>query len=142
MHSREILGIARRYTFAFGKGYLSTFLSTLSMVGLVLAIALLIIVLSVMNGFDKEMRERILNLVPHVTVYSHLPIDHWQDKAAIISAHPEVATVSAFSHFDALLMRAGAIGIPVARRIGAVPARCQRAYSRQCYRRESGREAR
>ena len=47
VHSREILGIASRYTFAFGKGYLSTFLSTLSMAGLVLAIALLVIVLSV-----------------------------------------------------------------------------------------------
>lgn len=116
MRSAEILGIARRYTFAFGKGYLSTFLSTLSMAGLVLAIALLIIVLSVMNGFDKEMRERILGLVPHVTVYSHLPISAWQEKAAIISAHPNVQSVSAFSQFDALVMRGA--DIETARIIG------------------------
>ena len=109
MRSAEILGIARRYTFAFGKGYLSTFLSTLSMAGLVLAIALLIIVLSVMNGFDKEMRERILGLVPHVTVYSHLPISEWQEKAAIIADHPNVQSVSAFSQFDALVMRGAEI---------------------------------
>ena len=56
------------------------------MLGLVLAISLLIIVLSVMNGFDKEMRERILSLVPHITVYSHLPIAQWQDPAAAISS--------------------------------------------------------
>ncbi|MBE9539202.1 MAG: ABC transporter permease, partial [Proteobacteria bacterium] len=67
----EITRLSLRYTFAFGRGYLSTFLSSLSMLGLVLAIALLIIVLSVMNGFDKEMRERILGLVPHVTIYSY-----------------------------------------------------------------------
>lgn len=116
MRSAEILGIARRYTFAFGKGYLSTFLSTLSMAGLVLAIALLIIVLSVMNGFDKEMRERILGLVPHVTVYSHLPISQWREKAAIISAHPNVRSVSAFTQFDALVMRGA--DIETARVIG------------------------
>ena len=116
VNSREILRIARRYTFAFGKGYLSTFLSTLSMVGLVLAIALLIIVLSVMNGFDKEMRERILGLVPHVTVYSHLPIANWQDRARIISQHAEVQAVAAFSQFDALLMHGG--DIETARLVG------------------------
>jgi lipoprotein-releasing system permease protein len=116
VNSAEIFRIARRYTFAFGKGHLSTFLSLLSMTGLVLAIALLIIVLSVMNGFDKEMRERILSLVPHVTVYSHLPIADWRDKAEIISAHPDVRSVSAFSHFDALIMRGG--DIETARVIG------------------------
>lgn len=109
MNSSEIVSVARRYTFAFGKGYLSTFLSTLSMAGLVLAIALLIIVLSVMNGFDKEMRERILGLVPHVTVYSHVPITAWEDKAAMLTEHPEVVSITPFSHFDALLMHAGTI---------------------------------
>ncbi|MFK8048885.1 MAG: lipoprotein-releasing ABC transporter permease subunit [Halioglobus sp.] len=109
MNSSEIVSVARRYTFAFGKGYLSTFLSTLSMAGLVLAIALLIIVLSVMNGFDKEMRERILGLVPHVTIYSHVPITAWEDKAAMLTEHPEVVSITPFSHFDALLMHAGTI---------------------------------
>lgn len=109
VNSSDIISIARRYTFAFGKGYLSTFLSALSMAGLVLAIALLIIVLSVMNGFDKEMRERILGLVPHVTVYSHVPITAWEEKAALINEHPDVVSITPFSHFDALLMHAGTI---------------------------------
>ena len=61
MNWAERVGVARRYTFAFGQGHLSTFLSSLSMLGLVLAIALLIIVLSVMNGFDRELRQRILD---------------------------------------------------------------------------------
>ena len=75
MSGWERLRIAIRYTFAFGGGHLSTFLSTLSMLGLVLAISLLIVVLSVMNGFDKEMRERILGMVPHVTLHSAIPVE-------------------------------------------------------------------
>jgi len=101
----EILRIALRYTFAFGRGHLSTFLSSLSMLGLVLAIGLLIIVLSVMNGFDKEMRERILALVPHVTVYSHTPIVDWREQAQTLAQHPDVVEVTPFTQFDALFMR-------------------------------------
>jgi lipoprotein-releasing system permease protein len=112
----ERLRIARRYTFAFGQGHLSTFLSSLSMLGLVLAIGLLIIVLSVMNGFDKEMRERILRLVPHVTLYSHTPIADWEEQVSLVQQHPEVLEVTPFTQFDALFMRGG--DIETARGIG------------------------
>jgi lipoprotein-releasing system permease protein len=105
LNATQILRFSKRYTFAFGKGYLSTFLSSLSMAGLVLAISLLIIVLSVMNGFDKEMRERILGLVPHITVYSQQAIANWQEEAAIIERHPEVTNVAPFTQFDALFIR-------------------------------------
>ncbi|MBT4518366.1 MAG: lipoprotein-releasing ABC transporter permease subunit [Halieaceae bacterium] len=101
----EILRVSLRYTFAFGRGHLSTFLSSLSMLGLVLAIALLITVLSVMNGFDKEMRERILSLVPHITIYSQLPMSQWQEQLSLVSGHPGVTAVTPFTQFDALLMR-------------------------------------
>jgi lipoprotein-releasing system permease protein len=101
--------IAVRYTFAFGQGHLSTFLSSLSMLGLVLAIALLIIVLSVMNGFDREMRERILSLVPHITLYSHEPMLDWQALREVSLQHPAVLEVSPFTQFDALFMRGGKI---------------------------------
>ena len=110
--------VALRYTFAFGQGYLSTFLSTLSMLGLVLAIALLIVVLSVMNGFDREMRERILSLVPHITLYSHQPMQDWQGIEQRIVAHPDVVSVSPFTQFDALFMRGA--DIETARGVGIV----------------------
>jgi len=112
----EIIRLSLRYTFAFGRGYLSTFLSSLSMAGLVLAIALLVIVLSVMNGFDKEMRERILGLVPHVTLYSYTPMQNWQEQAALVKQHNEVVSVTPFAQFDALFMRAG--DIETARGVG------------------------
>ena len=101
----ERLRIAVRYTFAFGGGHLSTFLSTLSMLGLVLAISLLIVVLSVMNGFDKEMRERILGMVPHITLHSTIPIENWREQVALVARHPDVVEVTPFTEFDALFMR-------------------------------------
>jgi lipoprotein-releasing system permease protein len=103
------LRIAVRYTFAFGQGHLSAFLSSLSMLGLILAISLLIIVLSVMNGFDKEMRERILALVPHITVYSSSPIADTAADIATITKNPAVVSVAPFAQFDALLMNGKAI---------------------------------
>jgi lipoprotein-releasing system permease protein len=106
---REILRIAVRYSFAFGKGHLSTFLSSLSMLGLVLAITLLITVLSVMNGFDKEMRERILSLVPHISVLSYQGLRDWQPEAARLAQHPDVLAVEPFVRFDALFLRGEAI---------------------------------
>jgi lipoprotein-releasing system permease protein len=101
----ERLRIAIRYTFAFGQGHLSAFLSSLSMLGLVLAISLLIIVLSVMNGFDKEMRERILALVPHITLYSSSPITDWHRDVELLERHPDVTAVAPFAQFDALITR-------------------------------------
>jgi lipoprotein-releasing system permease protein len=100
----ERLRIAVRYTFAFGQGHLSAFLSSLSMLGLVLAISLLIIVLSVMNGFDKEMRERILSLVPHITVYPDSPFADGRPIITALQAHPSVVSVAPFAQFDALVM--------------------------------------
>jgi len=116
----ERLRIAVRYTFAFGQGHLSAFLSSLSMLGLVLAISLLIIVLWVMNGFDKEMRERILSLVPHITVYPDAPVADAATVAATIQDHPSVVSVAPFAQFDALIVRG--THIETVRGIGLDPA--------------------
>ena len=59
--------IAIKQTLDPGPG-LSAFLSRVSIVGMALAIALLLAVQSVMNGFDREMRDRILSLVPHIQI--------------------------------------------------------------------------
>lgn len=58
-------------------GGLVSFISGLSMVGLVLGVALMIVVMSVMNGFDRELRERILGIMPHATVYNASPEIDW-----------------------------------------------------------------
>ena len=62
--------IAMRYVRVGKRSHLVSFMSAISIVGLSLGVGILITVLSVMNGFDQEMRESILGIVPHVTVSS------------------------------------------------------------------------
>ncbi|MDG2461060.1 MAG: FtsX-like permease family protein [Luminiphilus sp.] len=98
------LNIALRQTLDPGPG-LSTFLSRVSIVGMALAIALLLTVQSVMNGFDREMRERILSLVPHVQVSGSSTAEAWAELSEVVGSDPDVARVSRFATTDALLMR-------------------------------------
>ena len=60
--------IGLRYTRAKRRNHFISFISMSSMLGIALGITALITVLSVMNGFQKEVRERILSLTPHATI--------------------------------------------------------------------------
>jgi lipoprotein-releasing system permease protein len=62
------LGIGLRYTRARRRSHFISFITLISVLGLTLGIAALITVLSVMNGFGKELRSRILGVISHVTV--------------------------------------------------------------------------
>lgn len=62
------LSIGLRYTAARRKDHFISFISLASMLGLMLGVAALIVVLSVMNGFDRELKQRILGMVPHATL--------------------------------------------------------------------------
>ena len=96
--------LALRQTLDPGKG-LSAFLSRVSIVGIALAIALLLAVQSVMNGFDKEMRERILALIPHVQITANGTFTEWQQLQADLAAEPAVSSLNPFINADGLLMR-------------------------------------
>lgn len=69
--------VFNKFTFLVGARYgisrkhsqLVSFISQLSTAGLVIGVALLIVVMSVMNGFDRELRERILGIMPQATVF-------------------------------------------------------------------------
>ena len=98
------LMIALRQALDPGRG-LSAFLSRVSIAGLALAIALLLTVQSVMNGFDREMRERILSLVPHILVTGSAQAGEWSVLVEALSQHSEVASVRRFRAMDALLLR-------------------------------------
>lgn len=60
--------IAVRYLGAVRQSRTISAISTISIVGLVLGVAALVTVLSVMNGFDRELRTRMLGIVPHITL--------------------------------------------------------------------------
>ncbi len=86
-----------------GANRLVSFISTLAISGLVLGVGLLVVVLSVMNGFDRELRERILAVVPHVQMIHSSGIDNWQQQAAVIAAQPGVAEVSPYHEVNGLI---------------------------------------
>ncbi len=96
--------LALRQTLDSGRG-LSAFLSRVSIVGIALAIALLLAVQSVMNGFDREMRERILALIPHVQITANGTFTEWQQLQADLKADPAVSSLRPFVSADGLLMR-------------------------------------
>ena len=62
------LFIALRYLKSKNKNRFVSFISLISVIGIALAVAVLIIVLSVMNGFEYEVRNRILNVVSHASI--------------------------------------------------------------------------
>ncbi len=102
--------IGWRYTRA-GKagrrnGFIS-FISGVSMLGIALGVAALIIVLSVMNGFQKEVRERMLSVIAHVEIYDAAggAIDDWQALAAQAQAHVAVKAGAPFVASQALIAR-------------------------------------
>jgi len=99
------LFIGLRYLGAGNKDQLVAFLSRISMLGLILGVGLLITVLSVMNGFDKELRERILAVVPHLSIYDTGGVQDWPTLVEKSEAIAGVAAAAPFIHLQGMLMR-------------------------------------
>ena len=64
------LFIGLRYTRAKRRNHFISFISLVSMAGIAVGVMALIVVISVMNGFDNELRTRILGMVSHATISS------------------------------------------------------------------------
>lgn len=94
--------MAFRQSLGDGTG-LSSYLSKLSIAGMVIAVAFLIASLSVMNGFEREMRLRILDLVPHLTIRSYLQDASSRELPLDVSALPNIVRTYRFSEANVLL---------------------------------------
>ena len=101
--------IGARYTRAKRRNHFVSFISLTSMIGLALGVLVMIVVLSVMNGFDREMRTRVLGMVPHATVESSVPINDWRTLAATMAKHPQVLAVAPFVQMQGLLSGNGEV---------------------------------
>ena len=88
--------VAFRYVSAGKSSHLVSFMSAISIFGLALGLAILIIVLSVMNGFDQEMRQSVLGIVPHITLSSeeNLNETQWLEIRDTIEQNPAVVSIS------------------------------------------------
>jgi len=90
-------------------GFIS-FISASSMVGIAVGVAALIVVLSVMNGFQKEVRDRMLSVLPHIELYipgaaPERVIEQWQQFASIAERNPEVTGAAPFVAAQAMVVR-------------------------------------
>ncbi|MFO7705310.1 MAG: lipoprotein-releasing ABC transporter permease subunit [Halopseudomonas sp.] len=101
--------IGLRYTRAKRRNHFISFISLISMLGLTLGVMVMILVLSVMNGFDRELRTRILGMVPHATISSEQPMDDWQSLATRLEEHPQVVAAAPFIQLQGMLTHNGSV---------------------------------
>ncbi|WP_339502751.1 lipoprotein-releasing ABC transporter permease subunit [Pseudomonas silesiensis] len=101
--------IGTRYTRAKRRNHFVSFISLTSIIGLALGVVVMIVVLSVMNGFDHEMRTRVLGMVPHATIESGEPINDWPGLAAKVKQNPQVTAVAPFTQMQGLLTNKGKV---------------------------------
>lgn len=95
------LRIAWRYSRP-GGGFLS-FVTTMASLGLGLGTAVLVVVLSVMNGFDRELRERILGVLPHAVLHADAGLPDWKAVAEVARRDPRVLAAAPLTRGPALL---------------------------------------
>ncbi|MBK8162334.1 MAG: lipoprotein-releasing ABC transporter permease subunit [Gammaproteobacteria bacterium] len=96
--------IGLRYTRAKRRNHFISFISLISMLGIALGVTALITVLSVMNGFEKELRERILGVVSHATVQGGAgAIMDWPELRARLAGYPGVTGVAPFVHAEGMI---------------------------------------
>ena len=104
------LFIGLRYTRAKRRTHFISFISMISMLGIALGIAALITVMSVMNGFEKEIRARILGAAAHIQVMDpDRGIANWQALAERMKQHPEVTAAAPFINAQGLLSTGSAV---------------------------------
>jgi lipoprotein-releasing system permease protein len=91
------LFIGLRYTRAKRRNHFISFISLISMLGMALGVMALIVVLSVMNGFQKDIRERMLGASPHLEVVADGGrLNDWQAVLDKVAQHPQVSAAAPY----------------------------------------------
>jgi len=98
------VAIGLRYLRAKRRNHFISFSSLISMLGIAVGVAILITVISVMNGFETEVRERILGMVSHATVSTwDRPFTEWPELVERARDNPEVVGAAPFVEQQTLL---------------------------------------
>jgi lipoprotein-releasing system permease protein len=101
---RYELLVGLRYTRAKRRNHFISFISLISMAGIALGVAALIVVLSVMNGFQQELRARILSVVSHVQLTGPgNRLDDWRRVAEAAVAQPRVRAAAPFVNAQGMI---------------------------------------
>lgn len=122
------LFIGLRYTRAKRRNHFISFIALTSMLGIALGVMALITVLSVMNGFQKELRDRILGVVAHATVsgVGGGAVHNWQALAQQLEHVPHVVGIAPYVNGEGMLSSGQAVSGALIR--GVLP-RTERAVS-------------
>ena len=96
------LRLAFKY-FKSNKGGVFSFTSFLAITGLTIGVSSLIIVMSVMNGFEKELQDRILGVVPHAVIFSDEPINNYESLIDQLKLADGVEEAVPYISFQALI---------------------------------------
>ena len=100
--------VGLRYLRASRGGGFVSFISLISIVGIALGVAVLIVVLSVMNGFEKELRERILGLASHASITGFDgPLAEWRLVRDVARANPQVTAAAPYVEGQGLMLADG-----------------------------------
>jgi len=107
---RYELAVGLRYTRARRRNRFIGINSAVSMIGIAVGVWALIVVLSVMNGFQEEVRTRILGVASHVQVVgADGRLAGWQEIAERVAQHPRVLATAPFVQAQAMLSAGGAV---------------------------------
>ncbi len=119
---RYELLVGLRYTRAKRRNHFISFISAISMAGIALGVAALIVVLSVMNGFQHELRARILAVVSHLQIFGvEQRLDDWAGVAEVAARHPRVMAVAPFVNAQGMFSRGSNVRGAIVR--GVLPQR-------------------
>jgi lipoprotein-releasing system permease protein len=100
----------RRQRGTRGRNAFVSFISLVSMLGLMLGVAVLIVVLSVMNGFQEELRHRILGVASHIEVTAQSGmLEEWPAVLDRVRRHPEVLGAAPFIQEQAMVSGNGRV---------------------------------
>lgn len=97
------LFVGLRYAGARRRTQLVSFISGISILGLMVGVGLLLTVLSVMNGFEKELKERILGILPHGAIYHRQGVDDWPLLRQRLESNPDIIAAAPFVELQAML---------------------------------------
>ncbi len=113
--------IGLRYTRAKRRNHFISFISLISMLGIALGVTVLITVISVMNGFEKELRERILGVVSHLTVQAvGKPLQEWQQVGEMLRQYKGVTGVAPYIQAEGMVSQGAIVSGTLIR--GVLPA--------------------
>ena len=112
--------VGLRYVMSKRRNHFISFVSLSSIMGITLGITAVIAVTSVMNGFEREIKEQTLEMVSHATLLERNgELSNWRDLGDLLTQHPGVIAIAPYSQSEGILTRRNNVSGVVIR--GIVP---------------------